>query len=233
MIKTFEQYNSIGMINEGLMNKGTSISPKSAFWQKAIDLFKNETGKDLKQFNWVFVDGNTESGIWPQWLVVALFKGSPMLSKYKTFIKEFETILNDDDLSYHSGVGSPSTFTVGSAGLDLNNSEALYMIWIEYFYLPIKDAIQKNNFNTISIEGMEDFEERMKIYTLDLDSDWKNFFRSLRISLESVSEPAPQEVQQTQPVSTSQPATKPTPSKAQPTQPSTPNAAPKRPRYGN
>lgn len=187
MLKTFEQYSSTKSINEAqtdLYNKAAVISPESAYWQKAVDFYKKETGKDLFQIKWVFEDGNIENGIWPHWLVVAIFKNSTFFSKFSVFTSELETILNDGDLRYYTGVGSASTDLVGPAD-SLQNSRGLYKIWIDYFYMPIKKAIETKNFSAISLEGMKEFEDRMHIYTLDLDSDWKDLFRALRVSLET------------------------------------------------
>jgi len=222
MIRNFEQFEKLIALNEGDMMDGEefAISTDSSYWQKAVDFFKTETGKDLRQFRSVFVKNSPSEGILPQRLVVELFRGSPVTSKYTTFISELETVINDDDLSYYSGIGAPSTDVVGSRSAgsysSLNNSKALYKIWVDYFYIPVKNAIQSKNFSSISMEGMSDFEDRMRIYTVDLDTDWKALFRAFRVSLEAESKnvnvaqteeaPAPtqpQTQQKTQPTSAS------------------------------
>lgn len=222
MIRNFEEFEKFIALNEGDMqdDEEFAISTDSSYWQKAVDFFKEETGKDLRQFRSVFVKNSPSEGILPQRLAVELFKESPVTSKYTTFITELETVIDDDDLSYYSGMGAPSTDVVGSRSggsySSLNNSKALYKIWVDYFYIPVKNAIQSKNFSSISMEGMSDFEDRMRIYTLDLDSDWKALFRAFRVSLEAESKnvnvaqteetPAPtqtQTQQRTQPTATS------------------------------
>jgi|688.fasta_scaffold31421_3 hypothetical protein len=187
MIKTFEQFNTNQELNEGeigmYMPNNTFISPDSSYWQKAINFFKAETGKDLTSFKWVFQDSNVDSSIIPQNFIVALLGSSPVTSKYKGMIDYLKDFLSQGNMKYEVGNG-PDYVTVGANSLQ--NSGAIYKIWIDHFYLPIKKAVQTKNFDSITPTGMESFEERMHIFNMDFDSDWAQFFSTIKIGLQPV-----------------------------------------------
>lgn len=200
MIKTFEQFNTVLPVNEGEVGMyipdRTFISPDSSYWQKTINFFKQETGKDLTTFKWVFQDNNIENAIIPQNFVIALLSSSPVTSKYKGMIDYLKDFLSQGNLKYETGNGEDYV----SGGLSLQNSKALYKIWVDHFYGPIKKAIQTKNFDSINPTGMESFEERMHIFSMDFDSDWSQFFSTIKLGLQPVeAEAAPQPVSQVMP----------------------------------
>lgn len=186
MIKTFEQFSTVSQVNEGEADMyapdRTFISPDSSYWQKTINFFKQETGKDLTTFKWVFQDNNIENAIIPQNFVIALLSSSPVTSKYKGMIDYLKDFLSQGNLKYETGRGEDYV----SGGLSLQNSKALYKIWVDYFYNPIKKAIQTKNFDSINPTGMESFEERMHIFSMDFDSDWSQFFSTIKLGLQPV-----------------------------------------------
>lgn len=186
MIKTFEQFNISTQINESVDMYDPDhcfISTESSYWQKAINFFKTETGKDLTAFKWVFQDNNIENAIIPQNFVVALMANSPVTSRYKGMIDYIKNFLSSGNMNYYSGIGKDY---VRKSSNSLQNSAALYKIWVDYFYTPIKKAIQTKNFDSISLTGMEPFEERMSIFFMDYDSDWEQFFSTIRLGLQPV-----------------------------------------------
>lgn len=214
MIKKFEQFH-FGSINEGVIEMGedpTVISPDSSYWQKAVDLFRSETGKDLKSFKWVFQGSNNEGAIIPENFIIALLASSPILSKYKGMISYVKDFLSQGNLSYEAGTGADY---VHAGANSLQNSAALYKIWINYFYTPIKNAAQTKNFDSITPSGMEPFEERMHIFSMDFDSDWSQFFSALKLGLQpvesvgSTSPQAPIQAPTTQKAPTQKPASSP------------------------
>lgn len=188
MIKNFSKFSK-DVLNESVapFEIPTLISPDSAYWQKAFDFFKKETGKDLVNFKWVFKDNDINEGIWPENFVVALFSASPTLSRYKGFIEYIKNFLSEGNLEYIPGDHDGDFMTTNNS---LSNSKALYNTWVKHFYMPIKNAVVTKNFSSISIKGMEQFEERMQIYTMDLDTDWKNFFGTIQVALQPVSSDA-------------------------------------------
>lgn len=197
MIKTFEQFNISAQINESIDMYDPDhsfISAESSYWQKAINFFKAETGKDLTSFKWAFEDNNIDNSIIPQNYVVALMTNSPVTSKYKGMIDYIKNFLSSGNMSYYSGrIGKDFVLHASNS---LQNSAALYKIWVDYFYIPIKNAIQTKNFDSISMTGMEPFEERMSIFSMDFDSDWEQFFSTIRLGLQPV------EAETAQPVTT-------------------------------
>jgi hypothetical protein len=193
MIKTFQQFYR--PINEDLLDaeveiwsENAYISKKSAFWRDSLDYFKKETGSDLTKFNWVFKDKNPSGDINAANFIVALMQNSTVMGKkYQATIDGILELLTDGDLNYHSKAGGDSTYVNMSVNA-YNNSEALFTIWVNYFYEPLKKAIVSKDFSAISMDGMKDFEERMELYTADFDSDWKKFFADLRKDLQYVAQ---------------------------------------------
>lgn len=189
MLKRFDEFSENQRLNEGSYSMNLEeniISPDSSYWMKAINYFKTETQKDLTKFNWVFKDNDPKNGgIIPQNFIIALLSASPVTSKYKSVIEYIKDMILQEDLSYSAKYGDDF---VQQGNNSLQNSKALYKIWINYFYEPIKRAVQTKNFDSITLDGMADFEERMWIFNADLDSDWKQFFAAIKMGLQTIVE---------------------------------------------
>lgn len=206
MIKTFEQFN-YELLNEWASSPYDSyyfISPDSKAYVDAEKFFKAETGKDLKspQFSWVFNNNNINDSICPPKFIVALMSTATAFKNYLTVVSYISDTIGS--LYYHTGLFGVTTDSdkpysplsgTWSFRQDITsqNSKIVYNIWINYFYIPIKNAIQKKQFHTITRDGMANFVRVMtwdgeeQDITMSKSAGFTSFLASIRSGCELAS----------------------------------------------
>lgn len=196
MIKTFEQFNN-DEINQYPLNESaesvyatfTYISPDSRHYIEAENLFKKETGKDLKRFSWVYQQENPSLAICPPKFIVALMSVSPTFKNYLPVVNYINEILQQDDIGYDTGVfnwsiDSDKISTIAWNRNQMDNAKIVYNIWVNYFYIPIKNAILTKQYSSINYENMANFVRVMNWGFWNSKSDWVQFFASIRAQIE-------------------------------------------------
>lgn len=189
LLKNFEQF--IGQrLNEGddVYQPTYYIPQETIYWQKMVDLFATESGgKKLTNYAWVFENNDINGSIMPPSYIICLFNESKTfgIKRYGEFIKWLQTQIQEDFEYYRKQIHDSTYVAAGGANM-LTVARNLYTLWIDNFYVPIRDAAKTGDVSKISLNGMKYFEERITwetgvTGTDATDQEWEDiFFEKIR-----------------------------------------------------